>query len=169
MTADPNRQSDSLTRRSKEFGISKTAYALRYLKIWSLGKLAELTPAPAWRAAIHRARGINIGRNVHIGAEVLFDRAYPHLITIEDNAVIGDRCIITAHSALEGSLGRVLIKEKTCVMPGVIITAGVTIGAHATIGTGAVVRDDVPEHGVLVATPSRLIPSSLVKKTEQYQ
>ena len=164
-----NREKGSLGERASEFGISKTRYAVRYLKIWFLGKIVELIPLPSWRAVLHRMRGINIGKNVHIGFEVLFDRVYPHLITIEDDVVIGDRCIITAHSALVSKVEPVCIQRKACIMPGVIITAGVTIGAHATVGTGAVVREDVPEQGVLVPTPSRLIPPSLIKKADQYQ
>lgn len=42
-------------------------------------------------------RGINIGENVYIGYDVIFDRIHPEKITMSDYAEIGDRCIISAH------------------------------------------------------------------------
>jgi acetyltransferase-like isoleucine patch superfamily enzyme len=166
--ATSTRDKDVVGNRAKEFGISKTRYVLRYLKNWFISKFVEFLPVPSWRVICHRAQGIHIGHNVHIGFEIIFDRVYPHLITIEDDVTIGDRCIITAHSSLESKVGPVCIKKGVCIMPGVIITSGTTIGEHSTIGTGSVVRKDIPPNSLLVPTPSRLIPSSLIDKADQY-
>lgn len=73
-------------------------FKMKFLKNWILERLASNFPIPSWRVKMHRMRGINIGKEVYIGYEVIFDRIHPELITIGDYAEIGDRCIISAHS-----------------------------------------------------------------------
>ena len=56
-------------------------YAIRFLWRFFLDKLIFLTPVKPWRTAMHRWRGIRIGKGVYIGHEVLFDRVFPDLIS----------------------------------------------------------------------------------------
>jgi acetyltransferase-like isoleucine patch superfamily enzyme len=81
---------------------NKFVYGLKFFKNWVLERLASNFPIPSWRVALHRMRGVNIGKNVYIGYDVIFDRIHPDCVTIGDYAEIGDRCIISAHS--RGSL-----------------------------------------------------------------
>ena len=60
-------------------------YAVRFLWRFFLDKLIFFTPVKPWRTAMHRWRGIRIGKGVYIGHEVLFDRVFPDLITIGDH------------------------------------------------------------------------------------
>jgi acetyltransferase-like isoleucine patch superfamily enzyme len=148
-----------------ELNMSKVQLGLWFLKNWVLERLASVLPVPSWRVACHRLRGIHIGKNVYIGYDVIFDRIYPHCITIQDYAEIGDRSIISAHSRgsmlLRGMYERkiepVTIERGAWIMPGVIITPGVTIGERAVIGTGAVVTKDIPPEVVAIGVPAKVI------------
>jgi acetyltransferase-like isoleucine patch superfamily enzyme len=44
---------------------------------------------------------------------------------------------------------------------GVMVLDGVTVGAHAIVGAGAVVKADVPDYGVAVSRPARVVGSRL--------
>ena len=110
-------------------------------------------------------RGVNIGENVYIGYDVIFDRIHPELITIEDYAEIGDRCIISTHS--RGTLplrdqyprrvNPVKIGRGVWIAPGCIVIQGVEIGANSVIGTGAVVNKSVPPNSLAVGVPAKVI------------
>ncbi len=140
-------------------------YGLKFLKNWLLERLASNFPIPSWRVHFHRMRGINIGKNVYIGYDVIFDRIHPECITISDYAEIGDRCIISAHqrgnSLLRDLYPRtvkpVKIERGVNIFPGSIIIQGVVIGEMAVVGTGSVVLWDVPPRSVVAGNPAKVI------------
>jgi acetyltransferase-like isoleucine patch superfamily enzyme len=160
---------------SKQLGISRIRFAVRFAKNWVLERLASSFPIPSWRVALHRLRGIHIGKNVYIGYDVIFDRIHPELITVEDFAEIGDRCIISAHS--RGSLllidayprqtRSVRIGRGAWIAPGCIIIQGVTIGERAVIGTGSVVTKSIPSKSVAVGVPARVIKAIAEESPEK--
>ena len=110
-------------------------------------------------------RGINIGKNVYIGYDVIFDRIHPDCISIGDYAEIGDRCIISAHSRgtlpLRDKYPRtvkpVSIGQGVWIAPGCIIIQGVEIGNNSVIGTGSFVNRSIPANSVAVGVPARVI------------
>jgi acetyltransferase-like isoleucine patch superfamily enzyme len=51
----------------------------------------------------------------------------------------------------------VVIGDHALLGVGAIVKPGVTIGAEAYIGAGAVIHDDVPEGGLVVGNPARLV------------
>lgn len=53
--------------------------------------------------------------------------------------------------------GKVLIKKNAWIGMNVTICPGVTIGKYAVVGAGAVVTKDVPDYGVAVGTPAKVI------------
>ena len=55
------------------------------------------------------------------------------------------------------SKGPIRIGDGAWLGTGVIVLDGVTIGAHAVIGAGAVVTRDVPERGIAVGVPARVV------------
>jgi len=144
---------------------SRFRFVARFLKNWVLERLAYSAPVPSWRASLHRWRGVQMGKNVYVGFGVIFDRVYPDQITIGDDAVIGDRCIISAHSC--GTLPQktlfprvvkpVRIGKGVWVAPASIIIAGVEIGDLSVIGTGSVVTRSIPPKSVAVGVPARVI------------
>lgn len=147
------------------YGGNKVVFAIKFLKNWLLERLASNFPIPSWRVNFHRMRGINIGKNVYIGYDVIFDRIHPELITIEDYAEIGDRCIISTHS--RGSLALrelyprttkpVKIGKGVWMPPGCIVIQGVEIGENSVIGTGSVVLKSIPANSLAMGYPARVI------------
>lgn len=143
----------------------KIAYALTFLRNWLLERLASNFPIPEWRSKFHRMRGVKIGHDVYVGYDVIFDRIHPELITVEDYAEIGDRCIISVHSRgtlllrdrYPRSVKPVKIGRGAWIAPGCIIIQGVEIGEKSIIGTGAVVTKSIPPNCLAVGVPAKVV------------
>jgi len=143
----------------------KIRFGFWFAKNWFLERLASTFPIPSWRTLFHRWRGVRIGENVYIGYDVIFDRVYPELITIEDYAVIADRCIISTHSGGATLLNDfyprevkpVRIGRGAWLSPACIVIMGVEIGELSVIGTGAVVNRSIPPRSVAVGVPAKVI------------
>ena len=101
-TVVSNRDQVTFREITDHYHSNKLLFGMKYFKNWILERLASSIPVPSWRAKLHRMRGVNIGQNVYVGYDVIFDRIHPELITVGDYAEIGDRCILSAHS--RGSL-----------------------------------------------------------------
>jgi|BioPla2DNA2_1021312.scaffolds.fasta_scaffold15745_4 acetyltransferase-like isoleucine patch superfamily enzyme len=144
---------------------NKFVYGLKFFKNWVLERLASNFPIPSWRVALHRMRGVNIGKNVYIGYDVIFDRIHPDCVTIGDYAEIGDRCIISAHSRgslplrerYPRSVQPVTIGSGVWMAPGCIVIQGVEIGENSVIGTGAVVTKSIPANCLAVGVPAKVV------------
>lgn len=117
-----------------------------------LQHLARIMPgAESLRVALHRARGVKIGKNVWIGYDAILDTSRPYLITLEDRSSIGMRVTIIAH--FRESQG-VKIEEDAFVGPGVIILPNVVIGRGAVVTAGSVVTRSVEPMTVVQGNPA---------------
>ena len=105
-------------------------------------------------------KNVTIGKNVTVMNGVLMMSAGG--ITIEDNVMIAanvqlisnnhdpyDRYIITCKP--------ILIKEGAWIGAGATILPGVTIGKYAIIGANSLVSKDIPDYGVAVGSPAKVI------------
>lgn len=159
----------------KQSNTNAVLFIARFAKNWVLERLASSFPIPSWRVKLHSLRGINIGKNVYIGYDVIFDRIHPELITIEDYAEIGDRSIISVHSrgslllrdAYPRKVAKVRIGKGAWIAPACIILQGVTIGERSVIGTGAIVHKSIPPYSVAVGVPARVIKKLDVTKGKE--
>jgi UDP-2-acetamido-3-amino-2,3-dideoxy-glucuronate N-acetyltransferase len=90
--------------------------------------------------------------------------------TLEDGVFIGPHaCItndrvprtITPNGELKGvddwEVGPVLLKHGSSVGAAAIVLPGITLGKFALVGAGSVVTKNVPDHGLVVGNPARLI------------
>jgi acetyltransferase-like isoleucine patch superfamily enzyme len=144
---------------------NKILFGIKYFKNWVLERLASIAPVPSWRAKLHRMRGVNIGKNVYVGYDVVFDRIHPELITVGDYSEIGDRCILSAHSrgslttrqAYPRTMASIKIGSGVCVNPGCIITQGVEIGDNSIIGVGSVVNRDISPNCLALGYPAKVV------------
>lgn len=79
---------------------------------------------------------------------------------IHRRAVIGDRVTVGAGVTIggrSGSIGVPVIGEGAFIGGGAKVIGDIKIGAYASIGANAVVLNDVPEYGVAVGIPARIV------------
>ena len=109
---------------------------------------------------------VEIGNNVKIQNYAL---VY-HGTTIEDGVFIGPHVTltndkipraITPTGTLKGDgdwhVGQITVRYGASVGTGAIVLPGVTIGRFAMVGAGAVTTHDVPDFGLVIGQPARLI------------
>lgn len=108
--------------------------------------------ATSLRVQLHRWRGVEIGRNVWIGYEVMLETAHPEHIHIGSNVTISIRVTIIAH--FREHYG-VWIEDDAFVGPCVCILPSVRIGRGAVITAGSVVTTSVPPMTVVQGNPAR--------------
>lgn len=82
---------------------------------------------------------------------------------IEDDVFLGPSCVLTNVSNPRSQINRQSLYEKTVIRRGATIGAnativcGVEIGRYAFVSAGAVVTKDVPDYGLVMGTPARLV------------
>lgn len=114
--------------------------------------LARMMPgAKSIRVALHRARGVKIGKDVWIGYDVVLDTARPDLIVIEEGVAISMRAVVIAHFKEQRG---VRIEKEAFIGPGVIVLPGVIIGRGAVVKAGSVVSHSVPPMTVVQGNPA---------------
>jgi len=127
---------------------------------------------PTWRVALHRWRGVHIGKNIFIGAEVFIDDAEPGLVTIEDDVTIIARSTILGHAYYPVHFASMLKdarqKRNTVIKKGAylgahtVVLPGVTIGEYSIISACSLVTKDVPPYSMVAG-----VPAAVVKKFDK--
>ena len=84
--------------------------------------------------------GITIGDDVQIAGNVQL---------LSNNHDPYDRQILTCRP--------IVIKDGAWIGAGASIMSGVTVGKHAIVGAASVVTHDVPDYGVVVGSPAKVI------------
>jgi acetyltransferase-like isoleucine patch superfamily enzyme len=124
---------------------------------------------PASRAALHRRRGVSVGRRVFIGTEVFIDDAAPSSVTLEDDVTVIAQTTILGHTYyprhFHGLLGdeatradlRTTIRRGAYLGLRSTILAGVTVGEFAIVAAGSVVTADVPPYTMVAGVPAKVI------------
>jgi len=116
-----------------------------------LQHLARNLPGSALRVNLHRARGVQIGKDVWMGYDVILETSCPHLVTIEDGATLSMRVTVIAH--FKETQG-VRIEQGAFVGPGAIILPNVVIGRGAVVTAGSVVTRSVPPLTLVQGNPA---------------
>jgi UDP-2-acetamido-3-amino-2,3-dideoxy-glucuronate N-acetyltransferase len=109
---------------------------------------------------------VKIGNNVKIQNSALIY----HGVSLEDGVFVGPQVCFTNDRipraiTLDGSLkgnddwvvGPILVKYGASVGAASVILPDVIIGRFSLIGAGAVVTHNVPDHGLVVGNPARLV------------
>jgi UDP-2-acetamido-3-amino-2,3-dideoxy-glucuronate N-acetyltransferase len=115
--------------------------------------------------------GVSIGQNVNVGGKaVIGDRCkiqnnisvYDE-VELEEEVFCGPSMVFTNVYNPRAFISRKHEYRKTLVQRGATLGAnativcGVTIGRYAFVGAGAVVRQDVPDFGLVVGVPAKQI------------
>jgi acetyltransferase-like isoleucine patch superfamily enzyme len=115
-----------------------------------------LPGATSVRPFLHRMRGVNIGKDVFIGEDVIIESEYPERVEIGDGSAIAMRSVVVAH--FQGP-GTVVIGKHVHIAPmsfvGAFKDETLRIGDGAAIGVGSVVRKDVPPGVFVAGSPAR--------------
>ena len=135
-----------------------------------LNLFARHTPGGYLRARLEKYRGVRIGKNVWIGAEVYIDAEFPSLVVIEDEVKIMAYSKIVGHGQgirnmkpgdypanMPNILEPVWIKRGAWIAISSTIIGGVTIGEGAVVAAGSVVMKDVPDYTMVAGNPARPI------------
>ena len=138
------------------------------------------------RPSFLRLRGAHVGRlvvvgqakimgklaNLEIGDETSIGRAQ---IALHDSVTIGRRVtinddviILTATHALdsptwEHKKSPVHIGDYAWIAQSSMLLPGVSIGRGAVVAAGAVVRCDVPDYGIAIGNPAKIIEKTRIK------
>ena len=152
--------------------------ALRLWKNEVLHKIARnsvwLSPAPLSarliRPMLHRWRGVNVGKDVFIGLEVMFDSVYPERISIGNGCIITNRVHFLAHNRdMKGYGPHVRIKDCGYIVKDIvieddvvigidsIILPGVRIGKGAVVAAGSLVNKDVAPYTMVGGVPAKVL------------
>jgi UDP-2-acetamido-3-amino-2,3-dideoxy-glucuronate N-acetyltransferase len=116
-------------------------------------------------------RECRIGQNVVIGPRVRVGNGVKiqnnvsvyEGVTLEDDVFCGPSMVFTNVHNPRSAIPRMDELRATRVGKGATLGAnctivcGITIGAHAFVGAGAVVLRDIPDHGLVVGNPGRLV------------
>ncbi|MFA9401823.1 MAG: acyltransferase [Anaerolineales bacterium] len=133
---------------------------------------------------VHVREGVEIGRDCILGKGVYVDfdvkignkcKIQNHALiyhgsTIEDGVFIGPQACLTndrrpraitpdgeLKSAEDWKVDPILIRFGASIGAGSLILPNVTVGRFALVAAGAVVSRDVPDHGLFVGVPARLV------------
>ena len=110
--------------------------------------------------------GVHIGHRVKIQNHVSIYRG----VTLDDGVFVGPHVCFTndrlprainpdgsLKSDADWVIAPTLVHTGAALGAASVIVAGVTIGRWALVGAGAVVTRDVPDHGLVVGNPARLV------------
>lgn len=117
-------------------------------------------------------KGVYVDHHVRLGDGVKIQNyvSIYHGVTLEDGVFVGPHaCLVTdLHPRAltpEGRVkrvgdwvgGKVWVGAGASIGAGAVVLPDVTIGRHAMIGAGAVVTSDVPDYGLVVGNPARVV------------
>lgn len=92
-----------------------------------------------------------------VGLEVTFDVFFPHLITIEEDAIVGFRTTLLCHEYAADfyRVGPVVIKKRATIGANSTLLPGVIVGEGATVSAMSLVNRDIPAGELWGGVPVR--------------
>ncbi|MEW6081904.1 MAG: acyltransferase [Bacillota bacterium] len=124
-----------------------------FLLIW----VSRYIPYLPLKNALLRMTGMRLGQDVSIGLMVMIDVLFPHLITVDDDSIIGYNTTILAHEFLLDQLrtGSVRVGKRVLIGAHSLVLPGVEIGDGAVVSACSLVNRDVPPGARVGGVPAR--------------
>ena len=122
--------------------------------------------------------GCNLGKDVYVDSDVVIgsnvklqNGVYVYKgVTLADGVFVGPNATFTndkyprainPDGRLKGeedwTVVPTLVRDGASIGGGAVIVCGVTIGSWAMVAAGALVTKDVPDHGLVLGSPARLV------------
>lgn len=128
----------------------------RYVVI-AIGRVMPSFRVKSWlyrtllRAKVHK--------HAAVGLEVTLDIFFPHLITIEEDAIVGYNTTILCHEYAVGfyRIGPVVIGKRATIGANTTLLPGVVVGEGATVSAMSLVNRDIPPGELWGGVPVRRI------------
>jgi UDP-2-acetamido-3-amino-2,3-dideoxy-glucuronate N-acetyltransferase len=149
--------------------VSEEATIGQGCRIWHQAQVRE-------RARIGRnctlGKGVYVDFDVVIGDHVKIENGcfLYHGARLEDGVFFGPGVILTndklprainpdgsLKNGADWEVGKILVKRGASLGAGAVVLPDLVIGAFAMVGSGTVVTKDVPDHGLVVGNPARLV------------
>jgi acetyltransferase-like isoleucine patch superfamily enzyme len=149
--------------------VSPDARIGRGTRIWHEAQVCE---GAVVGAECNIGKGVYVGPGVVVGDRVkIQNRASLYTgLTVEDGVFIGPHAVFVNDRyprsiSPEGRLltdtdwqpEATLVRQGASIGAGAVIRCGVTIGGWALVGAAALVTRDVPDHGLVMGVPARLV------------
>lgn len=117
--------------------------------------LARILPGAYYlRPMLHRWRGVKLGKDIFIGADVYIDDLVPDQVLIEEKAEINAKCIILAHDGYK--IRPVKIGHHSVIGVGTVILPGIEIGPESIVGANSTVSRDIPPNCIAFGSPAKV-------------
>ncbi len=137
-------------------------FYITVLKDYLFHLIARVLPFSGINVALHRSRGVKIGKNVHIGPGVIIDDVYPCYVEIGNGVSLAGQNTILVHNKpmvyhkkiSKSYVEKVSIKDNAWIAIGVIILPGVEIGEGSIIASGSVVTKSIPPFVLAAGSPA---------------
>ncbi len=136
----------------KHAGFLRTSF--RYVVIAA----ARITPSFRLKNWMYRTfLRAKVHKHAAVGLEVTFDVFFPHLITIEEDAIVGFRTTILCHEYAADfyRIGPVVIQKRATIGANTTLLPGVIVGEGATVSAMSLVNRDIPPGELWGGVPVR--------------
>jgi UDP-2-acetamido-3-amino-2,3-dideoxy-glucuronate N-acetyltransferase len=149
--------------------VHPSAHIAESAKVWNWVQVrenADIGENTILSKSVYVDFGVKIGKNVKIQNNV----SVYHGVTIEDGVFIGPHVCFTndkvprainpdgtQKGTADWEVSSTVIRFGASLGANATILPGVTVGRFALVGAGAVVTRDVPDYGLAVGCPARLI------------
>jgi acetyltransferase-like isoleucine patch superfamily enzyme len=113
-----------------------------------------------------RRIGVTVAPGAVFALEATPDVFFPHLLTVEADAIVGYDATLLCHEFLQDEVrtGDVVVGERAMIGAGAIVLPGVRIGADARVAANSLVAEDVPPDTTVAGVPAE--PTSQAPGTD---
>ncbi|MEE6210539.1 DapH/DapD/GlmU-related protein [Salarchaeum sp. III] len=135
-------------------------HPLRVALNYAVIVLARITPSMRLKNWLYTTLlGMTVEPGASWGLEATPDVFWPHLITVEADAIVGYDATVLCHEFLQDEYrtGEVVVGERAMIGAGAIVLPGVEIGADAQVAANSLVAEDVPEGATVAGVPAEVV------------
>jgi len=140
---------------------------LRVMLNYVVVVVCRISPSLRVKRWLLRRIGVTIESGAVFALEATPDVFFPHLLTVEEDAIVGYGATVLCHEFLQDEVrtGEVVIGERAMIGAGAIVLPGVEIGADASVAANSLVTDDVPANATVAGVPAEVVRTGSADET----